>query len=190
VLEIAEEQGYQVWSALGLVLQGVAMTGLGRPEEGLARSDQGIALYQGLKTPPVFWPLLLSVRATGFALGGRPAEGLDAIDQAIEAFGDRVNILYPELPLIKGDLLLAVSGADAAEPWFQRAFDVAGEVGARMTRLRAATRLARLWRAAGKRPDGIDMLRGVYQTFTEGFDTPNLVEARTDLDDVETKRWS
>jgi predicted ATPase/class 3 adenylate cyclase len=181
VLEIAEEHDYQVWRALALVLEGVATTALGQPEEGLARSDQGIALYQGLKTPPVFWPLLLSVRARGFALGDRPADGLDVIDQAIELYGGRWNILYPEAPLLKGDLLLALSGADAAEPWFQSAFDVGKEVGARMSQLRAATRLTRLWRAAGKRPDGTDELRGVYETFTEGFDTPDLVEARAVL---------
>jgi hypothetical protein len=33
--------------------------------------------------------------------------------------------------------------------------------------------------------DGIDALRSVYETFTEGFDTPDLVEARTVLDEVE-----
>ncbi|MDQ4109297.1 MAG: hypothetical protein M3138_10915, partial [Actinomycetota bacterium] len=185
VLEIAEEHDYQVWKALALVLQGVAMTGLGRPDEGLARSDQGFALYQGLETPPVFWPLLLSVRARSFALADRPADGLDLIDTAIELYGGQVvDILYPELPLLKGDLLLAVSGPDAAEPWFRIAFDVAEEVEARMSQLRAAIRLTRLWRAARKRPDGTDVLRSVYKTFTEGFDTRDLVEARTDLGDV------
>lgn len=183
VLEIAEEYRYEVWRALALILQGVAMAGLGSPEPGLALSDRGIAQYQGLTTPPVFWPLLLSVRARGFALGGRPADGLAPIDEAIEAFGGRVNILYPELPLIKGDLLLALSGADEAEPWFQNAFDVSGDVEARMSQLRAATRLTRLWRTEGKRADGTDMLRGVYEMFTEGFDTPDLVEARTELGD-------
>jgi predicted ATPase/class 3 adenylate cyclase len=181
VLEIAEQHDYQVWRALALILQGVAMAGRGSPEEGLARSDHGLALYQGVKSPPVFWPLLLAVRAKGFALGGRPADGLGAIDQSIELYGGRVNILYPEAPMLKGDLLLAVSGPDAAEPWYQSAFDAAGQVGARMSQLRAATKLTRLWREAGKRPDGTDMLRGVYATFAEGFNTRDLVEARAVL---------
>jgi hypothetical protein len=43
----------------------------------------------------------------------------------------------------------------------------------------------RLWRAAGKRRDGTDELRSVYETFTEGFDTVDLVEARGVLDDVD-----
>jgi hypothetical protein len=56
-----------------------------------------------------------------------------------------------------------------------------------MPELRAATRLTRLRLAAGKRQDGIDALRRVYETFTEGFDTPELVEARTVLDEVEAR---
>ncbi|MFN2555525.1 MAG: adenylate/guanylate cyclase domain-containing protein [Nitriliruptorales bacterium] len=184
-LEIAEEHDYQVWTALALVLQGVAMISAGRLEEGLARMDRGFALYQDLKTPPVFWPFLLLIRARGLALADKPEEGLASIEQASETFGDRVhNVFYPELPLLKGDLLLTVSGAEAAEPWLRGAFDIAGEVGARMTQLRAATRLTRLWRAVERRPDGTDLLRDVYETFTEGFDTPDLVEARTVLDEA------
>ena len=44
VLDVAEEHDYQIWRAVGLVLEGVAMTGLGQAEEGLARMDRGIAL--------------------------------------------------------------------------------------------------------------------------------------------------
>jgi predicted ATPase/class 3 adenylate cyclase len=179
VLEIAEDHGYEVWRALALVLQGVAMTGLGEQEDGLARSAQGIGLYRGLPTPPVFWPPLLTVRAVGLAMGGRPAEALEVMDQVLELYaGAPPNVLYPDAPLVKGDLLLMVSGPEAAEPWFQHAFDVADEVGARLPQLRAATRLTQLWRTAGVRAGGIDILRRVYDTFTEGFDTPDLAEAR------------
>jgi predicted ATPase/class 3 adenylate cyclase len=184
VLDVAEEHDYQIWRALALALQGAAMTGLGRPEEGLARIDQGIALYQGLKTPPVFWPLLLSVRAGAFAAGGRPADGLPLIDEAIEMTGEG-NVLYPDFALLTGDLLVALADADGAETWFQSAFDVAGDLGVRMPKLRAATRLSRLRRAAGKRPDGTDELHSVYETFTEGFDTLDLLEARAVLDEVD-----
>jgi tetratricopeptide (TPR) repeat protein len=184
VLDVAEEHDYQIWRALALALQGAAVTGLRRPAEGLARIDEGIALYQGLKTPPVFWPLLLSVRARAFALGGRPADGLPLIDEAIEMTGQH-NIFYPEFALLRGDLLLGLADADRAESCFQSVFEVAGDLGVRMPQLRAATRLTRLWRAAGKRPDGTDELRSVYETFTEGFDTPDLLEARGVLDDVD-----
>ena len=190
VLQIAEEHDYQVWRAIALVFLGVSTIALGRHDEGLAASDRGIGLYQGLKAPPVFWPLLLSVRARGFAMAGRPADGLDTLDQAIDLLGEgHSNIFYPEFPLLKGDLLMAAPDGNDAEPWFRRAFDVAGAVGARMSQLRAATRLTRLRRASGEPPDGSDVLRSVYDTFTEGFDTVDLREARMVLDgDAQSSR--
>jgi predicted ATPase/class 3 adenylate cyclase len=189
VLRIAEEHDYKVWRALALVFLGVSITGLGRHEEGLAVGDEGLGLYRGLKTPPVFWPLLLSVRARGFAMAGRPAEGVEAIDPAIELMDGRANILYPELPLLKGDLLMAQSDRDGAESWYRRAFDVAGEVGGRMSQLRAATRLTLLARASDEPQGASDTLRSVYETFTEGFDTVDLRDARTVLDGEVPDGW-
>ena len=47
-----------------------------------------------------------------------------------------------------------------------------------MARLRAATRLARLRLADGEPEAAARTLRPVYDTFTEGFATADLVEAR------------
>ncbi|MGH3052898.1 MAG: hypothetical protein ACRDM8_08065, partial [Gaiellaceae bacterium] len=186
VLEVAEEHDYALWKALGLALQGAAITGLGRTDEGLARVDRGIAEYQGLKTPPVFWPLLLSLKAGAFGLGGRPAEGLELIDEAVAITGER-NIQFPDFALLKGDLLLALADTEAAEARFRSALEVAGALGLRLPQLRAATRLTRLRRAAGRRPDGTDALREVYETFIEGFETRDLAEARAVLDEVNAR---
>jgi predicted ATPase/class 3 adenylate cyclase len=187
VLEVAEEHDYSIWRALGLTLEGAAMTGLGRTEEGLARIDRGIALYQGLKTPAVFWPLLLSLKAGAFGLSGRPADGLELVGEAIAIMGEdnirEDNIQFPDFALLKGDLLLGLADAEAAESHFRGAFEIAERLGLRMPQLRAATRLARLQ----KRPDATDVLRDVYETFTEGFETRDLLEARTVLDEVDAR---
>ena len=50
-----------------------------------------------------------------------------------------------------------------------------------MTQLRAALRLCRLWRTQG-RDDADRLLRSVYDTFTEGFATADLTEARALLE--------
>ena len=57
-----------MWRALALIFLGVSTAALGDPQEGLVLSDRGIDAYQVLTTPPVFWPLLTSVRARGLAL--------------------------------------------------------------------------------------------------------------------------
>jgi predicted ATPase len=51
--------------------------------------------------------------------------------------------------------------------------------------LRASTCLARLWRDQGKRTEARDLLAPIYGWFTEGFDTPDLKEAKALLDDLE-----
>jgi predicted ATPase/class 3 adenylate cyclase len=178
VLQVAEEHDLQIWKALGRCLLGAANTGIGRPEDGLAQIRDGLDLYHGLKTPPVFWPLLLYVQAGAYARSGRPAEGLGMIEDAIEIAGSELTVL-PELYLLKGDLLLAVShaGGSAAEPWFQRGFDMAEDLDAKMSQLRASVRLCRLWRDQGKPEEGSRPLRVLYENFTEGFATVDLREA-------------
>ena len=49
---------------------------------------------------------------------------------------------------------------------------------------RAAVSLCRLWRDQGKRAKARDLLAGIYAWFTEGFDTPDLEEAKKLLDDL------
>ena len=163
VLDVADEYDLQIWTALGAVLLGAAKTALGRADEGLAEIREGVALYQGLKTPPVFWPLLLYVRAGACRRAGRAAEGLDFIEEAIEitgAEGPLPTVFYAQ----KGDLLLALPKPDraGAEASYQQAFDAAEALGARTPQLRAAMGLCRTRPRARHRPVAHD-LRNVHR---------------------------
>jgi predicted ATPase len=83
------------------------------------------------------------------------------------------------------DLLVATGGTgDEAAARYHRALAIAREQGARSFELRAATRLARLLRDQGKRAEARDLLAPVYGWFTEGFDTRDLIEAKTLLDEL------
>ena len=177
MLRVERQYDFPLWRALGICLLGMADAQLGRPEEGLAQLNEGIALYQEMKTPPVFWPQLLGIKAGAHLLTGRLAEGLVLIDEALEIASRWGAFDVPELLLVKGDLLTAASAAGAARQSFQRAFDDAGSGGVRMTQLRAALRLCRLRRSQG-RDDADRLLRSVYDTFTEGFATADLTDAR------------
>jgi predicted ATPase/class 3 adenylate cyclase len=185
VLDVADEHDLVIWRALGTCLLGAAKTGLGRSEEGLTEIREGIGMYQGLRTPPVFWPLLLSVRAGACARCGRPSEGLALIDEAIEIVGQGSGLtLLPEFHVLKGELLLALGEAngEGAESWFLRAFEGARELDARMPQLRAAIGLCRAQREGGDAEQGSGLLSATYATFTEGFTTPDLIDARDLLD--------
>jgi predicted ATPase/class 3 adenylate cyclase len=184
LLQVLEHHDFKIWRALGSCLLGAANIELGQPEEGLIQVDQGVELYQGLTTPPVFWPQLLAIQAGAHALAGRVADGLSLIDEALTIAGRSSDeTLPPELDLLKGDLLMLAGAAGAdPEPWFRRAFDGAEGLGIRMSQLRAAVRLCRLGRERGGMDADERVLRSVYDTFTEGFATADLVEARTLLE--------
>jgi predicted ATPase len=182
LLALTEEHQFQIWSAVGSCLQGAALVGLGASNEGLTLIEHGMNEYQGLKTPPVFWPLLLHLQAAAYGAALRPAEGLPLLDDAIQiasaSYGSAA--LAPEFLGLKGDLLLAISSDNApqAEQWFQQALNVAQEARAPMFELRAALRLSRVWQQQGKREQARTLLSEAYAKMTEGFTLPDLQDAQ------------
>jgi tetratricopeptide (TPR) repeat protein len=181
VFDISKEHEFQVWQAVATCLLGASLAGMGQVKEGLAQVREGIDLYQGLKTPPVFWPQLLLIHASVCGLGGNPEQGLDLLDQVkeIAGRGSGENML-PEFLCLKGNLLLALNPQNAveAELLFQQAMKISQKVHARMLELRAAISLCQLWRDQGKADQGRKLLESVYEKFTEGFTTADLMEAR------------
>ena len=91
-----------------------------------------------------------------------------------------------ELYRLKGALLLQQAVPDAAQAaaCFHQALDVARQQQAKSFELRAATSLARLWQSQDKRQEAYDLLAPVYEWFTEGFDTADLQEAKTLLQEL------
>ena len=69
-----------------------------------------------------------------------------------------------------------------AEESFRTALAIAREQGTRGYELRAATSLARLWGKQGRRGEARELLAPVYDSFTEGFDTPDLKDAKALFD--------
>ena len=67
---------------------------------------------------------------------------------------------------------------------FQQALDIARRQEAKSWELRAAASLARLWQSQNKRQDAYDLLAPVYKWFTEGFDTADLKDAQSLLDEL------
>ena len=55
-------------------------------------------------------------------------------------------------------------------------------LGALSLELRAATELGRMWAEKGERAKGVAILEPVYERFTEGFDTPDFIDAKSLLD--------
>jgi hypothetical protein len=126
---------------------------------------------------------------------GVPQGGLAALEEAltlVEKTGERYY--EAELHRQRGELLLLSEAKSQpaqgsreqheAEACFQHALDVARQQQAKSLELRAAMSLARLWQRQGKCAETYDLLAPVYNWFTEGFDTADLMDAKALLDEL------
>ena len=83
-----------------------------------------------------------------------------------------------------GDLLNAAGDPLGAERHYHRAIAVAERQGAKLFQLKATISMARLWRDQGKQAEARDLLGPIYDWFTEGFDAPDLKDAKALLDEL------
>ena len=83
---------------------------------------------------------------------------------------------------MRGDLFQIMGNLAGAGRSYQEAIAVAKRQSDKVFELRASTGLARLWRDQGKRDEAYNLLSPIYGWFTEGFETPVLVEAKALLD--------
>ena len=171
-LAIARDNDYRIWEAVALVVGGLTESTLRDRQTGLAMTEQGIALYEDLRTPPIFWPLLLSMRGQAIGRAGRNDEALVAIEQAMAIGGSGPTTLG--LNLAKADVHLALGDKLSAEVTLWGAYDSAHAMDLRMIELQASQRLVRL---PATQRDPYPVLSAVIESFEEGRDTPLLVDA-------------
>ena len=93
-------------------------------------------------------------------------------------------MMASEIERIEGELCLvqAEPSPEDAERHFRRSIEIAREREQKSYELRTAVSLARLLDSQGRRDEACSTLGGIYDWFTEGFDTVDLRTARTLLD--------
>jgi len=188
-IAISGEQGFPIYLAWGTVLQGWAVAERGDHQAGIAQMRQGLDAYAATGAS-LARPSLLGLLADAHGMAGEYRAGLALLDEAMplaEHTGERLDA--STLLRLKGELLLAGSdhgplAREEAEACFRKAVAIAHEQGARSLELRAALSLARLWQQEDKPDAARQVLAGVYGAFREGFETPDLQQAKALLDEV------
>jgi class 3 adenylate cyclase/predicted ATPase len=178
VVALSETQGFPLWLGAGRAFHAAARV-LAGDLGALPEIMDGLALAAetgNQSNAPAFFALLAEAQqATGqlAEAQGTVATGLAVAAQTGQPFFDA------DLHRLDGDLLLATGGsADEAAARYHRALAIAREQGARSLELRAATSLARLLRDQGRAAEARALLAPIYGTFTEGFDTRDLQDAK------------
>jgi tetratricopeptide (TPR) repeat protein len=155
----------------------------GHASEGIALMREALDAWQadGSETGR---PFQLTVLAEACRRQGEITQGLAAVSEGL-ALVERTGARYLEAELHRLRGALLVGAGDAAEKCFLQAIAMARANGLKLWELRAATCLSRLWQSQGRLAEAAQSLRAVYAWFTEGFDSPDLLEARALLTSLE-----
>jgi predicted ATPase len=187
-IALSREQGIALREAQGTIMGGWALAAQGEGEAGIAQMQQGLAAFHatGAVLNRTYYLFLL---AEAYAQRGQTEEGLCALTEALDGVqSGRERWWEAELHRLSGDLLLAQTGTNQqlveVEQCFRRAVGIAQQQQAKSLELRATMSLGRLWQRQGKRSEAYALLAPVYGWFTEGFDTADLQEAKTLLEEL------
>jgi predicted ATPase len=183
-VELSSRGGFAMMRGNALMQLGAALVHLGHGERGIAELTQGIALSNATGGRLTTHHCLTLLAEAYLALGRRD-EGLRTVSEAMAPVDTTGQVWWlAEQHRVHGELLLLEPGHEAAaEVSFRQALDTAKQQRAKSFELRAAMSLARLLKQQGRAAEGRDWLANCYAWFTEGFDTPDLREARDLLDE-------
>jgi predicted ATPase len=201
-MTLATEQDLTATTGASKTLVGWALAARGHGEEGITQIRQALAADRSTGATRDR-PYNLALLAEASAQGGQTTEGLEALTEALALLATSgVRWWEAELHRLRGELLLqsGVQSPEASvhtppavrrlpqaaetEACFQQALDIARHQQAKSLELRAGMSLSRLWQQQGKQAEARALLAPVYSWFTEGFDTPDLQEAKALLEEL------
>ncbi|MBN1659486.1 MAG: AAA family ATPase [Anaerolineae bacterium] len=182
LLQLADKA--RTWLAPAIWHRGAALAMMGQVDEGLAQMGEGMAEHK-IVGKRCYLPVVLACIAEAQGAAGRPDVGLRTLAEALSLVKETDERHWePELHRLRAELLLMQGSEVEAEASLHTAIEIARRQRARSWELRATTGLARLWQAQGRVDDARQALADIYGWFTEGFDTTDLVEARTLLEEL------
>ena len=180
VISICTEHDFPFWTAGGWILEGWAIACQGKADEGIQKLDEGLAAWR--KTGARLWlPIFLALKAEAHAKAGHSDSALKIIDEALaisDETGERWAIA--EVLRIKASLLWVDKHAavDEIENLLRKSLETGRHQQALSWQLRTACDLVRLWQGQGRDDEGLTLLQPIYDQFTEGFGTPDLIQAQ------------
>jgi tetratricopeptide (TPR) repeat protein len=187
--DISAEHGFAMWLAQADALRGEALVQLGRVDEGLEALEKGAVAYETSGAVAGIWRLCA---AEGYAKLGKTAEGLAMIvrmRQFVEDAG--LGVVAAETYRVHAALTLLAGGRNAemeSEALLRKAIELAQHQRAKLYELRATVALARMLEPTGRQAEARALLSAVTQWFSDGLEFPDLREARSLLDHLNSTK--
>jgi predicted ATPase len=188
-VQLATDQGLPFWIVLGRLLRSWALSQPSQAEKHIAQFKHDLSTWQALGSA-LGQSNYLALLAEMHEQAGQAEAGLDVLETALKEIKQTGERWYEaELYRLRGEMLLAqeikgqrskVKGQkwEEAEAYFEQAIAIAQRQKAKSWELRATLSLSRLWYAQGKSAAAHQQLSAVYAWFSEGFETPDLQEAK------------
>ena len=187
-MRVAEEQGLANFLGQATIFSGATLAQKGQTSEGISRIRQGLAACRTTGAV-LFRPFFLRFLADAYLRAEQLTEGLAVVDEALSLVSQtQERLSEAELWRLKGELArqTGLECLPQAENCLRKAIAVAHSQEAKSWELRATTSLARLLAKQGHRDQARSRLAEIYYWFTEGFDTADLKEAKSLLDELST----
>ena len=184
LIQNADKCSLAGWLATGMRYRGEALVLQGKIEESAELIQNGMTGMKSEEIAIYFSGTFATLTEKQLELGLLD-DARASLDEAF-AFVEETDERFWESDLyrLKGELLLMDKDITGGEACLQRAIEIARKQSAKSLELRAVISLSRLWQQRGKNTQAKKMLAEVYNWFTEGFDTPDLIEAKTLLDEL------
>jgi predicted ATPase len=182
-LAYSTEHGFRLFPLMGAIHRGWLLSEQARGVEALAQMREGLAALRAIGIE-FRRPAFLALVAEVCEKIRQPGEGLSAVAEALAAGGHTGQRYWDaELHRLQGTL----TRQSDAESCFLEAIGIAQRQRAKSLELRAATSLSRLWASTGKAGEAHALLSAIYDRFTEGFDTADLSDAKTLIEQLERR---
>src|SRR5262249_46187438 len=139
----------------------------------------------GARRAHLWLPIFLALKAEAHAKAGRSDTALNVIEEALavsDETGERRAVA--EVLRVKGGWFQASGRAadDEIENLLIKSLETGRRQQALSWQLRTACDLARLWQGQGRGEEALTLLQSIYDQFTEGFNTTDLIHARALLE--------
>jgi predicted ATPase len=184
-LALCVEFRYPQIQALGSLFHGLALAGLGQINEGISETKKGIEGHRdsGVRLGESYY---LSQLAEIYVKSGRTEEGHALLDEALTRVREHGEQFWEsEIHRLKGEFLLKKGAQESeAESCIRKALVVTQNQQVKSLELRAAMSLGRMLAGQGKKDESCELVGGVYNWFTEGFDTADLQDAKALLEEL------
>jgi len=185
-IDICKDQGFPYWGEFSRASLGLARARQGEPDAGAAEIEGSIRTLEELGSYQTTTMLGVHL-ARALMLGGHYQAVIDLMKKHVELISKYGQYgLMPSTRLMMGQALLAHPDRsnDEAEAELLLSIQCAREQKGKLIELRAAIALARLWQSQGKAAEAHHLLAPVCNWFTEGLETPDLIEAKTLIDNL------